>query len=84
MKSGTWTIVEAKAKFSELVDQARAGGPQTVTKNGRSAVIVVSVEEWERKTRRTGNLAEFLANSPLRDADLDLSRAPDDLREVDL
>jgi hypothetical protein len=52
------------------IDKARKSGPQTITKNGRSAVIVVSVEEWERKTRRPGNLAEFFAKSPLRGSGL--------------
>ncbi len=48
MGVGTWTVAEAKAKFSELVDSARASGPQTITRNGRTAVVVVSAEEWER------------------------------------
>ena len=47
-----WTVAEAKAKFSELVDQARTGGPQTITKRGQPTVVVVAAEEWERKTRR--------------------------------
>ena len=80
----TWTVVEAKAKFSEVIDKARVSGPQTITKNGRIAVVVVSAEEWERKTRRPGNLAEFFAESPLRGATLELSRAKDGPREIDL
>src|SRR5262245_14681361 len=80
----TWTIAEAKAKFSEVVEQARASGPQTITKNGRSAVVIVSVEEWDRKTRRVGNLAEFFMNSPLRDSGLEISRVKDGPREIDL
>lgn len=84
MSGGSWTIAEAKAKFSEVVDNARVTGPQTITRNGRSAVVVVSVEEWDRKTRRVGNLAEFFAQSPLRGSDLDLTRAKDSPREIDL
>jgi prevent-host-death family protein len=42
----TWTVAEAKAKFSEMMDCARTGGPQTITKNGRAAVVIVSAEEW--------------------------------------
>ena len=84
MNGEKWTVAEAKAKFSEVIDKARASGPQTITKNGRTAVIVVSAEEWERKTRRPGNLAEFFAASPLRGADLDTSRVTDGPRAVDL
>jgi prevent-host-death family protein len=84
MSSGTWTVAEAKAKFSEVVEKARVSGPQTITKNGRTAVVVVSVEEWERKVRRPGNLAEFLAESPLRGSGLRVSRKKDGPRKVSL
>lgn len=84
MSMGTWTVAEAKAKFSELVDTARVRGPQTITKNGRTAVIVVSVEEWERKAHRPGNLAEFFAGSPLRDSGLEVTRTKNGPRKVDL
>ena len=65
-----WTIASAKARFSELVEQAQKEGPQTVTKHGREAVVVVSADEWRRKTQRVGNLAEFFASSPLRGSGL--------------
>jgi prevent-host-death family protein len=84
MDTGIWTIAEAKAKFSEVIDRARTIGPQTITKHGQTAVVVVSVEEWQRKTRRKGNLANFFAESPLPGSDLDLSRAKDGPREIDL
>src|SRR5437660_12621404 len=64
MSMQTWTVAEAKAKFSEVVEKARVNGPQTITKNGRAAVVVVSAEEWEHKTHRRGNLAAFFAESP--------------------
>lgn len=80
----TWTVAEAKAKFSEVIDRAARKGPQTVTRRGRAAAVVVAAEEWERKTRRTGNLAEFLANSPLRRSNLRIERRKDRPRNVDL
>ena len=67
-----------------IIETARREGPQTITKNGRSTAVLVSVEEWERKTTRSGSLAEFLLNSPLRGADLDIERSQDDAREIDL
>ena len=39
-------MTQAKARFSEVVDRAREQGPQAITKNGRPAVVVVSIEEW--------------------------------------
>jgi prevent-host-death family protein len=78
-----WTVAEAKAKFSQVIEQARAG-PQTITRNGRPAAVVVSAEEWERRTSRSGNLAEFLAASPLRGSGLKTERSKDRPRDLDL
>jgi hypothetical protein len=52
-------------------------------RKGRTAVVV-SAEEWERKTKRTGNLAEFFAASPLRGSKLNVERAKGGPRNVDL
>lgn len=84
MHPDTWSAAEAKAKSSELIESAQKRGPQTVTKNGRTAVVVVAAEEWERKAKRIGNLAEFFAASPLRGARLDVGRIKGRLRKVDL
>jgi prevent-host-death family protein len=84
MKASTWTVADAKAKLSEVIDLARSGGPQTITRNGRTAVVIVAAEEWERKTKRTGNLAEFFAASPLRRSQLNAKRLKDRPRKVDL
>jgi prevent-host-death family protein len=81
---GTWAVAEAKARFSELIDRALADGPQTITRNGQKAVVVVSAEEWQRKTKRKGNLAEFFAASPLRGSDLKIKRSKDEPREIEL
>ena len=80
----TWTVAEAKARFSELMDRAAKIGPQTVTRNGRTATVVVAAEEWARKTRRIGNLAEFFGSSPLGRSNLRVERRKDRPRKVDL
>jgi len=72
MNAQTWTVAQAKAKFSEVIDRALAEGPQTVTRNGHNTVVIVDAEEWQRKTKRVGTLADFFANSPLRGSGLKL------------
>jgi len=84
LEAATWTVAEAKAKLSEVIDRARSGEPQTITKNGRTAVVVVSAEEWQRKTNRSGSLADFFAASPLRGASLKIRRRKERPRRVDL
>jgi len=69
----TWQIKDARANFSILVDKAISDGPQIVTRNGKRAVVVVSVEEWASRERRNGDLVEFFANSPLREEGFELS-----------
>jgi prevent-host-death family protein len=82
--SGTWGVAEAKAHLSEVIERATNDGPQTITRNGRQVAVVVSAQEWERKTKRKGTLADFLAASPLRGLDIDLERVKDGPREIDL
>ena len=79
-----WTVAEAKAKFSEVLDQAQRNGPQTISRHGRPAAVIVSADEWARKTRRAGTLAEFLAESPLRQSGLSIARRDDDPRDPGL
>lgn len=70
--------------MSELIDRTLADGPQVITRKGHEVVVVVSVEEWKRKTTRTGNLAEFFANSPLRNADIRFDRTTDATDPIEL
>lgn len=84
MGATNWTVAEAKAKFSEIIERAMSEGPQTITKRGRTAAIVVASEEWERKTKRSGNLAEFFAASPLRGSKLKIRRLKAQPRKINL
>ena len=84
MAADAWTIAEAKARFSELVDRARSEGPQTITRNGRETAVIVSADEWRRKTQRSGNLAEFFAASPLRGSHMKITRSKGGLRDIEL
>jgi len=84
MSTRAWTVAEAKAKFSELINKAQSEGPQKITKHGRTTAVIVAAEEWERKARRKGNLAEFLTTSPLRGSGLKLRRLPVRLRKIEL
>lgn len=74
MATHPWTVAEAKAKFSEVIYRAQSEGPQTVTRNGHKAVVVVDAAEWQRRTERVGTLADFFASSPLRGSGLKLPR----------
>lgn len=71
--SDVWSIAEAKAKFSEVVERARHDGPQRVTKNGRDAVVVVAAETWadpnsDRRERQKETVFDVLQRAQF-DAD---------------
>ena len=70
-----WTVAEARAKFSEVLDRALSDGPQTITRNGKTTAIIVSAKEWGRRAKRQGTLADFFANSPLRGSGLEIERS---------
>jgi prevent-host-death family protein len=78
-----WQLQAAKQHFSELVERARRDGPQVVTKHGKEAVVVVSVEEFRRLRGSEPSLIEFIRSAPDFD-ELDLDRALDRGRPVEL
>jgi prevent-host-death family protein len=83
-RNHTWAVAKAKAQFSALIDRALADGPQTITRSGRKAVVVVSVEQWEQKTKPKGSIVEFFLNSPLHGSGLRTTRLEGTAREIEL
>lgn len=82
--AGRWKLQDAKARFSEVVRHARKDGPQHVTVRGQDAVVVMSIEEFERlaPAKPKVPLIEFMESLHLEG--LDLEREPDYGRDVDL
>lgn len=78
-----WTVANAKAHLSEVIERAQSE-PQMITRNGTPSVVMVSVEEWNRKSERKGSLASFLMSSPLAGAALDDERQDDRPRDLAL
>ncbi len=84
MTDQIWSLAEAKAKLSAVVEKARCVGPQTITRDGRPAAVVVFAEEWDRGAWWVGGLAPFFARAPLRGAGLRIERSQDAARKLDL
>ena len=60
----TWQLREAKQKFSQLIKQAVAEGPQAVTRQGKTVVIIVSAEDFRRLTGGKRDFTDFLLSGP--------------------
>lgn len=62
-----WSVQDAKNRFSEVVEAARRK-PQTVTKHGKPAVVVVAADEYERLHKlqqlKAPSFAEMLLAMP--------------------
>ena len=83
MPRRTWSVQDAKNRFSEVVEAARRK-PQTVTKHGKPAVVVVAADEYERLSKlqqlKAPSFADMLLAIPQDDTEFDrLKTAPRDV-----
>lgn len=80
----SWKLQDAKAKFSQIVDEAIKNGPQYVTRYGSEAVVIVSVAEFEELKSSKPSFKDFLLSCPKASLDLELIRQKDIPRSIDL
>ena len=84
MARRTWSVQDAKNRFSEVVNAARRQ-PQTVTKHGKPAVVVLDAAEYERLRRlekaHAPSFIEHLLSMPQDDGEF--PRAEVRLRDVE-
>ena len=81
-----WTVQDAKNKFSAVVEAALAGTPQQVTRRGKPAVVVLSVDDYHRLLQGAvtsrESFADHLMAFPAEDISQDIPRAAAALRDV--
>lgn len=76
-----WQVQEAKNRFSQMLDDALAEGPQVITRRGVEVAIVLSYTDFKRMVGPTQKLSTFFAESPLAQVELDLSRDTSPIRD---
>jgi len=84
-----WSLQDAKNHFSEVVTAARRS-PQTVTKHGKPAVVIVDAQLYERQIKkrklmkggRAMNFVDHLLAMPKKE-DFEIERAPHQSRDID-
>ena len=77
-----WQLQEAKNKLSRVVENAVNSGPQIITRHGVEVAIVLSFAEYQKMVASRGKLSTFFRESPLAEAELDLSRDKSDARKA--
>jgi len=72
--SNIWQFQEANSKFSKVVERTLEKGFQIIIQDGRKIVVILPFDEYERLTKRTESLAQFLMESPLAGSELIIER----------
>ena len=70
-RQGSWSLTDAKARFSEVVQLAQ-DRPQRVTRHGHDAVVIVAAAQYDREhAHSTGaDLVRAFAHPALTGFDL--------------
>lgn len=69
--AGAWSVQDAKARFSELLETCLKQGPQLVTKRGVEAAVLVPKSDWDRLQRAARPSLKELLLSPAARAELE-------------
>jgi len=84
MSRRSWSVQDAKNQFSAVVEAARRE-PQTVTKHGKPAVVVIDAELYERLEKlekaKAPNFKDHLLAMPKDDGSFE--RMDTKLRDVE-
>ncbi|MBK6743182.1 MAG: type II toxin-antitoxin system Phd/YefM family antitoxin [Hydrogenophilales bacterium] len=80
----SWQLQEAKARFSEVVKSAVSEGPQVITLRGEPVAVLISAHEYARLTGHKPDFVEFLRQSQLLGAALEIDRDHSLVREIEL
>ena len=69
----SWSVQDAKARFSEFLETCLSEGPQVVTKRGAETAVLVPLDEWKRLQQSARpSLKDFLLSDDFPRFDLEL------------
>ncbi len=80
---GTWSVQDAKTRLSEVIERARAEGPQTITRHGKERAVVLSIEDYRRLAAGRPDFKAHLLGGPKVD-DFSIDRDRDAGRPIEL
>lgn len=62
-------LKDAKARLSEVVDEATRGKPSVITRHGKAEAVILGYADWERLSR-VPSFGRLLMSAPLEQEDL--------------
>jgi len=78
----SWQLAEAKNKLSEVANKAMLDGPQFIRRRDQVFVLLSEVD-YQRLSGERKSLIEYILDGPDM-SDLDLTRDPSPMRDVEL
>ena len=78
-----WQVQEAKMRLSQVMEEAQAKGPQTITRHGVDRAVVLSIEDFRALTANKPDLRAYLLGGPKVES-FEIERDRDTGREIEL
>jgi len=78
-----WQVQEAKTRLSELIERARAEGPQTITRHGTERAVLLSIEDYRALAAHKPDFKAHLLGGPKVD-EFTIQRDRDTGRAIEL
>lgn len=78
-----WQLQEAKAKFTQLMNEAKLE-PQIISRHGVRETVMISIEKFEELLKPHNDAVSFFQKSPLYNAELDSTRDKSLSRDIQL
>ena len=79
----TWQLQKAEAHLSEVIEQARVEGPQTIARDGTDRAVLLSIEDYLALVGGKPDFKAYLLSGPKIDS-FDLGRSVDEDRDIAL
>ena len=61
-----WQVQDAKARFSEMLDNCLNEGPQVISRRGVDAAVLVPIDQWRRLQGDAPTLKDLLLSDHAR------------------
>jgi antitoxin Phd len=60
----SWQVQEAKTRLSEVIEEAVAKGPQTITRHGVDRAVVLSIRDYRALVAHKPDFKSYLLGGP--------------------
>lgn len=82
-KKNVWQMQQAKAKFSQFVENVNVKRYQTIIKQGEPVTVILVKNEFDKIIQSKTSFLDFFKAAPCQEFELTLQRSKDLSREFD-